>query len=422
MNFLARMFWAVAVAAMLPNRAVANPDKVGVVVQYLALSPSGQELAFSADFDGQARIWVVGTDGTRLRRVSSLDLNSPRVDSRPTWSPDARNIAYERSDGDTTDIWVMQADGAHPTKLTSNGANNTDPVWSPDGRTIAFVSSKNGNKDIWLMNADGTGQRKVYTSNLYANSPSFSPDGKQLVFSRTDGETASLAIVNVDGSGLRALTGGKFRDWEPNWGLRGIVFCSDRNAPAGCKLWIVQPDGSNLRAVGQFEGHDPVWLPDGNIAYADDDMRYSKALSSISIANVSIGTKRVLIDIQGYLTPIDIRPGSTFNQVNPHSNGRIQVAILSTRNFDAPKLVDRKSLTFGRTGAENSLSSCARHAVDVNGDGIPDLVCRFDLRMTGFRAGDNIGVLRFNDSNGKPFEGRDSITTVLTDDPADFKD
>jgi hypothetical protein len=36
--------------------------------------------------------------------------------------------------------------------------------------------------------------------------------------------------------------------------------------------------------------------------------------------------------------------------------------------------------------------------------------------------GNTVGALRFTDSNGIPYEGRDSITTVWEDDPDDFKD
>lgn len=53
---------------------------------------------------------------------------------------------------------------------------------------------------------------------------------------------------------------------------------------------------------------------------------------------------------------IDIKPGSDPNSIDSQDEkGVIPVAILSNDTFNAPSQVDRESLTFGRTGDENSL-------------------------------------------------------------------
>lgn len=421
-HFIFSLF--LALSAIFAGSAGASEDKIGVLAQSPSLSPSGQELVFAADFDGHSRLWISGLDGSRLRKVSSLGNPAARVtDLEPAWSPDGRTIAYTSIDGSAHDIWVVQADGAYPLKLTINGAENGHPAWSPDGRKIAFESDKDGTRDIWIMNADGTQQVKVLSSSGVDNTPKFSPSGDQIVFARTKDGATTLMIVNVNGTGLRALTTGISRDWEPSWGSRGILFSSNRGPNSDrWKIWMVQPDGSNLRKVSDADGHDPIWLPDGRIAFAANGGVASKALAVVSILNPATGEARPAVDVQGYLTPIDIRPGKTSNQINPKSMGRPLVAILSTRTFDATKAVVQSSITFGKTGAENSLTSCSKTFKDVNGDGLPDLTCRFALRYAGFQIGNTVGVLRFTDPRGKPYEGRDVIATVWEDDPDDFKD
>lgn len=401
----------------------ASEEKVGVASEYPSLSPSGRELVFAADFDGPTRLWISALDGSRLRKISSLSNASTSItDTEPAWSPDGRQIAYASLDGESSDIWIVQADGAYPVKLTANGARNTHPVWSPDGRKIAFVSDKGGTKDIWIMNGDGAQQAKVVSSLGQENNPSFSPAGDQIVFSKTEGDAATLMIVNVNGTGLRPLTTGTSRDWEPNWGPSGIVFSSDRDTSSdGWKIWRIQPDGGGMRKVGNVVGHDPIWMPDGQIAFTDESMA-SKALAAVSIFNPATGAKQVVADVQGYFTPIDIRPRKASNQINPRSSGRPQVAILSTRTFDATKVVVESTITFGRTGSENSLTYCSKTFKDVNNDGLPDLTCRFALRYAGFQMGNTVGVLRFTDTRGIPYEGRDAIATVWEDDPDDFRD
>ncbi len=111
-------------------------------------------------------------------------------------------------------------------------------------------------------------------------------------------------------------------------------------------------------------------------------------------------------------TTIDIKPGYDPNSVNPRNRGRIPVAILSTKDFDAPSQVDKKSLTFGSTGDEKSLISCNRRLKDVNGDGFNDVVCYFKIRSTGFQCGDTQGILKGNTAGGMSIEGRDSIKIV----------
>ena len=107
--------------------------------------------------------------------------------------------------------------------------------------------------------------------------------------------------------------------------------------------------------------------------------------------------------------PIDIKPGSDPNSINPKSKGKIPVAILSTKDFNAPKMVDRDSLTFGATGDEDSLAFCNPKGEDINGDRLKDLVCHFYTEDTGFLCGDTEGVLKGMTMDGTPIEGSDSV-------------
>ena len=84
--------------------------------------------------------------------------------------------------------------------------------------------------------------------------------------------------------------------------------------------------------------------------------------------------------------PIDIKPGVAPNTINPGSNGKIEVAILSTSTFNAVTETDQSGLTFGRTGSEASFISCGSPK-DVNKDKRKDLICLFRTKLTGFALG-----------------------------------
>lgn len=106
---------------------------------------------------------------------------------------------------------------------------------------------------------------------------------------------------------------------------------------------------------------------------------------------------------------IDIKPGSRVNNINRGSEGKIPVAVISDADFNAFLIVDRSSLTFGRTGEEQSLAFCNTGSEDVNGDGLPDLVCHFTTKLTGFQTGDVSGILNGHTTDGMVFTAEDSV-------------
>ena len=112
---------------------------------------------------------------------------------------------------------------------------------------------------------------------------------------------------------------------------------------------------------------------------------------------------------------IDIKPGDALNEIRLKSAKTVDVAILSSAVFDA-RTVDANSLRFGRTGAEDSLTRHKKTGApqvsfrDVNGDGRLDLVARFVVADTGFRAGDTKGILTGRLANGPAFTDDDAVT------------
>jgi len=105
---------------------------------------------------------------------------------------------------------------------------------------------------------------------------------------------------------------------------------------------------------------------------------------------------------------IDIIPYS----VNPTSKGKIEVAILSTPDFDAPSQVDKNSLTFGLTGNEQSLAFCNSRLKDDNQNGLRNaLICYFYTQTAGFQfqCGNTVGILKGKTVDNVPIQGSDSV-------------
>ena len=141
----------------------------------------------------------------------------------------------------------------------------------------------------------------------------------------------------------------------------------------------------------------------------------STASNSV-VATVTVGLAPEGVAITPAIVPlnvaIDIKPGGSSNNINTSSQSLIRVVILSSSDFDAFARVDPSSLTFGRTGDEQSLAFCDASASDANGDGLPDLVCHFFKTLTAFQLGDTVGFLKGRTVDGQPLMGSDAVRVL----------
>ncbi len=152
------------------NQEGSEDFSIGFQGQYPAAFPDGRLVVKGCSITGDCGIYVMGANGGGETKISS-----DAGDTAPAVSPDGSKIAFMSSGRGATDweIWVMNADGSNPQRLTNSRSNEGLPAWSPDGNSIAYVSDQGGLWAIWVMNADGSNQRKLVNM-------SGSPDGEIL--------------------------------------------------------------------------------------------------------------------------------------------------------------------------------------------------------------------------------------------------
>jgi TolB protein len=243
------------------------------------LSSLNGRIAFSAGPARAEDIYVVKADGTGLRKVTS----DPAADFDPTQSPDGKQIAYRHQIGDdrSTDIYVVDADGSGERNVSRNeGVADWGPAWSPDGSQIAFMAQTpegTQNYEIFVMNADGTDPRRLTQSPGDDGWPTWSPDGRRILFSsvrddcsvsdapdcKTTGDIGpyhTLYVMNADGSAQVRLTDafGQIADWSPDG--QYVVF-EDFEGRDG--LSLIRSDGSGLTTLPLDLSSPgfPDWIP-----------------------------------------------------------------------------------------------------------------------------------------------------------------
>ena len=97
------------------------------------------------------------------------------------FSPDARSIVYQRSQGAGTHLWRLDI-GSEPVQITSDPRfEDANPQWSPDGKSIAFnrVLLHSQKRGLWLVSPDGSDPRQILDQIDFT--PRWVPDGSGLI-------------------------------------------------------------------------------------------------------------------------------------------------------------------------------------------------------------------------------------------------
>jgi len=84
-------------------------------------------------------------------------------------------IVYQRDDKDTSQIYIMNADGSAKTNLTMGRSHDMRPAISPDGKKVAFTGWNDEGMFIYLMDIDGSNRRKITKDSASVDMPAFIP-------------------------------------------------------------------------------------------------------------------------------------------------------------------------------------------------------------------------------------------------------
>ena len=96
------------------------------------------------------------------------------------------------------DLWVANADGTHPVRLTAHVSRNTFPRFSPDGKWVAFTSNRMGNDDVWVIPAAGGEARQLTFLTTPDTVLYWTPDGKRIIFtSNRSGQPFGSPLYSV---------------------------------------------------------------------------------------------------------------------------------------------------------------------------------------------------------------------------------
>ncbi|MCK7530387.1 MAG: hypothetical protein MZV63_04705 [Marinilabiliales bacterium] len=80
------------------------------------------------------------------------------------------------------DLWIADADGSDPRRLTVDEGIESDPFFSPDGKIIAFSAQYDGNTDVYSVPVTGGVPLRLTWHPGDDLARGFTPDGKKVLF------------------------------------------------------------------------------------------------------------------------------------------------------------------------------------------------------------------------------------------------
>ena len=230
-------------------------------------------------------------DGTRIvfgdgSGLKVLDVNTGRIRTLatpgkdPAWSPgDGRSVAYVTGNDTGEEIWLVEAAGGSPRKLTEGGF----PGWSADGKTL-FVHAPAKAK-LQAIPAGAKGAPGTDLLSVSSRYPAMSADGTKVAY-RSGNEV--LVVDRVTGKTIRT------------WPMAGGVGCLPGWSPDGkhlgfgghgieelTGLWLLDVEKNQAVRVAGGPVTMPAWSPDGAKLAFDLRLRTGSEIWMIETRNLT---------------------------------------------------------------------------------------------------------------------------------------
>ena len=273
-------------------------------------------------------LWTITRAGGTAQRLTTHE----GQELFPKLSPDGNTVAFTGEYDGNTDAYTIPTAGGEPKRLTFHPGNDLVSEWYPDGKAILFRSTRASNiqrYDRFFKIAAGGGFEEPLALPT-AGYASLSADGNQIAFvspsydRRTwkryrGGNAPNIWVYDFKANQSQNITA----DWAgadewPMFHGRTVYYCSDRNAKIA-NLWAYDLDKKTHRQITQFTDYDVKWPSVGSdaIVFENGGWLYTLDLPSEKLTRLSVlvpddkpATRREYRSVADWMGGMDLSPGA----------------------------------------------------------------------------------------------------------------
>ena len=341
----------IAAAALLATLGlapvVANAAEPTLMLRQPAVSKDHLAFVYAGD------LWLADRNGGNARRLTSHAAS----EFAPRFSPDGKSIAFSASYDGNTDVYVIGLDGGQPKRLTWHPSADVVSGWSADGKRVLFASPRevlnNRSNQLYEVAVDGGYEKQVMKAVAWEGA--WSGDGKQLAYrpynaayagtsgwrQSRGGSTPPVWVMDMASQKWQEIPHVNATDSAPVWAGGEVVFISDR-ADGAANLFAFNPATKSLRQLTKETQWDvrsvdangttlvyesggrikQIELSGGTPRVLDVQLssiapqarpQWKDASRTITHAQLSATGKRVVVSARGEIFTVPVKDGTVRN-------------------------------------------------------------------------------------------------------------
>jgi tricorn protease len=254
-------------------------------------------------------LWVANADGSEPRRLTV----SEGVESSPVFSPDGKWIAFSAQYDGNVDVYVIPVEGGIPKRLTWHPAVDAVRGWTPDGKSVLFISQRacfsNRYFKLYTVPVTGGPAKELEIPNAFF--ASYSPDGSRMAYTPIPdafrqwkhyrgGSIARIWLFSFKDMSAEAIpqpaTG--CNDTGPVWVGNTIYFRSDRDGEFNVYAYDIQ--SKQVKALTHFTDFPVLNMSgrDGKLVFEQSGYLHVYELGAGAEKKLTIGIAADLLELR----------------------------------------------------------------------------------------------------------------------------
>ncbi|MDC0160563.1 PDZ domain-containing protein [Gemmatimonadales bacterium] len=215
-------------------------------------------------------IWVVGREGGDARRLTSAD----GAETEPAFSPDGRWIAFTGEYGGNQDVYLVEAAGGQPVRLTWHPSADVVQGWTPEGDVLLRSGREAVPTRLWTFYTVGINGGLPERSPLHqAYQGEMSDDGAYYAYQEIQlwdpgwrnyrgGQAQPIRVVSTSTLDLEHPSWEGERHLDPTWMDGMVYFMSERDWASN--VWAYDPASGQDRQLTFHTDFDVMSLDAGH--------------------------------------------------------------------------------------------------------------------------------------------------------------